>query len=164
MSIERFLSAQDGRHPTHQHDTYVEAIAELQAGRKRTHWMWYVFPQVSGLGRSDTAREFGIASMTEVVEYLSHPTLSDRYLDCSRHLLAHVSKSDPVYDGLKSVLGGTDAAKFRSSITLFGEAARICGSLQRTDLADIWAGFKVLGLRACPETLDFVVASPPWCP
>ena len=164
MSVERFLLAQDGRHPTHQGDTYEQAVAEMRAGRKVTHWIWYVFPQFAGLGRSDMAQFYGIASMAEAVEYLSDPTLRLRYLECSRLVLDRVSSGDSVYDDLKKMLGGIDAAKFRSSITLFGEAARICDALQADQLSDIWADFSRLGLRACPDTLDFIVSSDPWCP
>lgn len=162
-NLSRFLLAQDGRHPTHQANTYREAFGELSVGRKSSHWMWYVFPQITGLGRSDMAREFGVVSMSEVVEYLTQPTLRDRYLESSRLVLQYSSHNPAIYDGLKQVLGSTDAAKFRSSITLFGEAARICESLHLDELADIWAKFRELELRPCSKTLDFVVASPPWC-
>jgi uncharacterized protein (DUF1810 family) len=163
MSINRFLLAHDGLHPTHQADTYTKAISELSAGRKSTHWMWYVFPQITGLGRSDMAQEFGIVSMSEVVAYITHPTLRDRYLDCSRYVLQHSSQNPIIYDGLKHVLGGIDAGKFRSSITLFGEAARICESLQLDELADTWAKLKALELRPCSKTLKFIKDSPSWC-
>jgi uncharacterized protein (DUF1810 family) len=71
VNIERFLLAQDGQHPTHQASTSTEAFGELSVGRKSSHWMWCVFPQITGLGRSDVAREFGVVSMSEVVEYLT---------------------------------------------------------------------------------------------
>ena len=166
MGIERFLLAQDGQHPDRslQADTYPDALAELQGGRKKTHWMWYVFPQREGLGSSPRAVHYGITSMNEVVDYLNHPVLGLRYLESSRLVLAHASQHASIYDGLRHLLGSTDAGKFRSSITLFGEAARLCGSLHLTELADMWAQFVGLGLRACPETLDFVESSPPWCP
>lgn len=163
MTVERFLLAQQGNHPTHQRDTFPDALAELRVGRKRTHWMWYVFPQISGLGSSEMAIEFGVRSMSEVVDYLTHPTLRDRYVECSRLVLSHLPQNEPVYDGLKKVLGGGDEKKFRSSITLFGEAARICDALRLGELADIWAELQTRGLRPCSATLDFVVASPPWC-
>ena len=165
MGIERFLLAQDGQHPDRrlQADTYPDALAELQAGRKKTHWMWYVFPQREGLGSSQRAVHYGITSMNEVVDYLNHPVLRLRYLESSRLVLAHASQHASIYDGLRHLLGSTDAGKFRSSITLFGEAARICDSLQLAQLAATWADLTARELRACPETLDFIVESPPWC-
>lgn len=163
-NVDRFLMAQDGRHLTHQANTYTEAFDELSAGRKSSHWMWYVFPQITGLGKSDMARKFGIVSMPEVVEYLTQPILRDRYLESSRLVLQYSSQNPAIYDGLKQVLGSIDAGKFRSSITLFGEAARICESIQMDELADIWAKFRARELRPCSKTLDFIVASPPWCP
>ena len=103
--LERFLSAQDG--------VYSTALAELRAGRKRTHWMWFIFPQLRGLGRSAMAERYGIVSVTEAREYLIHPILGPRLKDC-------VEAITPLRDRtLHEILGSPDDLKFRSSMTLF---------------------------------------------
>ncbi len=93
--------------------TYDRALRELRAGCKVTHWMWFVFPQVAGLGRSDTARHYAVADLEEAVAYLRHPVLGPRLRECAGALTA-LSGSDPV-----AVLGPVDARKLRSSMTLF---------------------------------------------
>jgi uncharacterized protein (DUF1810 family) len=109
--LQRFVDAQDAD------GTYDAALAELRAGRKRTHWMWFVLPQLTGLGTSTTARRYGIAGLEQARAYLAHPVLGPRLLVCAEALLA-CGDDDPV-----RVLGGTDAAKLRSSMTLFAHAA-----------------------------------------
>lgn len=91
---------------------------ELAAGRKTSHWMWFVFPQLRGLGRSSTAQHYGIASLDEAQAYLAHPVLGARLRDCARLLLA----VPPSRTALQ-VLGSPDDLKLRSSMTLFGLAA-----------------------------------------
>ena len=109
--LERFVRAQDER------GTYDSALAELRAGRKRSHWMWFVFPQVAGLGHSPTAQAFAIRDLTEARAYVHHDVLGPRLLECCRALL-------DLDDDLtaEQVLGGTDAMKLRSSMTLFALA------------------------------------------
>jgi uncharacterized protein (DUF1810 family) len=109
--LERFVAAQD------RIGTYQRALAELRAGEKASHWMWFVFPQVAGLGFSPRAREYGISSLDEARAYLAHPVLGPRLAECADALLA--------LDGLtaQDVLGGVDAMKLRSSMTLFQAAA-----------------------------------------
>ena len=109
--LERFVEAQDAG------GTYEEALAELRAGRKQTHWMWFVFPQIAGLGRSSTAQHFAIRDLDEARAYLAHPTLGPRLLDAARALV-DLGSDDPV-----PVLGSIDAMKLRSSMTLFARAA-----------------------------------------
>lgn len=109
--LSRFLTAQD------EGGTYAAALAELRAGRKRSHWMWFIFPQIAGLGRSATAQYYAVSGIGEARDYLAHPALGPRLLECARALTA-LSASDPV-----SVLGGVDAQKLRSSMTLFLRAA-----------------------------------------
>ncbi len=109
--LQRFVEAQDGGH------IYAEALRELRSGRKRSHWMWFVFPQIAGLGRSEQARRFAISGLAEAKAYLAHPVLGPRLRDCSR-LLVQLPTTDAI-----SVFGGTDATKLRSSMTLFAEAA-----------------------------------------
>ncbi|WP_432546077.1 DUF1810 domain-containing protein [Kineococcus sp. SYSU DK004] len=107
--LQRFVDAQDaGGHEA--------AVAELRAGRKRSHWMWFVFPQVTGLGRSATAVEFSIADLDEARAYLAHPVLGPRLRECAR-LAASAATDDP-----EALLGPTDALKLRSSMTLFAAA------------------------------------------
>lgn len=109
--LERYLTAQDDG------GTYARALAELRAGSKHTHWMWFVFPQIAGLGRSATAQHFAIADLHEARAYQAHPLLGARLRECTRALL-DAGATDPV-----AVLGGIDAMKLRSSMTLFAAAA-----------------------------------------
>ena len=106
FDIERFVRAQDG-------GVYERALAEIRAGRKRSHWIWFVFPQARGLGRSPIAERYGITSREELDAYVNHPLLRARLLEVSHALLA-LPGSDPV-----AVLGDIDALKVRSSMTLF---------------------------------------------
>ena len=106
--LDRFRDAQEG--------VYETALAELRAGTKRSHWMWFVFPQLRSLGRSATAKRFGIADLGEARAYLADPVLGPRLVECGRAVLAHRGR-DPA-----SIMGGVDAMKLRSSATLF-EAA-----------------------------------------
>lgn len=107
--LDRFLQAQE--------PTYEAAVRELTAGRKTSHWMWFVFPQIAGLGRSDTARYYAIADLDEARAYLAHPELGARLRLCVRALLAHRDKS------ARTILGSPDDVKLRSSLTLFEAAS-----------------------------------------
>ena len=107
--LERFVEAQE---PVH-----AIALAELQRGRKESHWMWFIFPQIAGLGFSPTAQYYAIASEDEARAYLAHPLLGPRLEACARAVLAHRDLSP------EAVFGGIDALKFRSSMTLFEAAA-----------------------------------------
>jgi uncharacterized protein (DUF1810 family) len=111
FDLQRFVDAQDAG------GQYATAEAELRAGRKRTHWMWFVLPQLAGLGTSTTARRYGVTGLPEAQAYLAHPVLGPRLRACAEALLA-CGDDDPV-----RVLGGTDAAKLRSAMTLFTAAA-----------------------------------------
>ena len=111
FDLQRFLDAQDAG------GAYAQALAELRAGRKHSHWMWFVFPQVAGLGRSATAQHFAISGPAEARAYLDHPVLGPRLRECAAALTG-LHTSDPV-----AVLGGVDAQKLRSSMTLFAAAA-----------------------------------------
>ena len=108
---DRFVTAQD------RDGTYAAALAELRAGHKRSHWMWFVFPQIAGLGRSGTAEHFAIADLDAARAYLGHPVLGPRLRECAEALTA-LPGTDPV-----QVLGPVDAMKLRSSMTLFAHAA-----------------------------------------
>jgi uncharacterized protein (DUF1810 family) len=93
------------------------ACAELREGRKRSHWMWFIFPQIKGLGRSDLAQKFAISSLDEAKAYLAHPVLGDRLRTCSRIVAAMEGRS------AEEIFGHPDDMKFRSSMTLFAQAA-----------------------------------------
>jgi uncharacterized protein (DUF1810 family) len=109
--LERFVEAED------RGGTFDRALSELREGRKTSHWMWFVFPQIAGLGRSPTAVEYAISSLDEARAYLAHPVLGPRLVEATR-TLADAGESNAV-----AVLGGTDAMKLRSSMTLFARAA-----------------------------------------
>jgi uncharacterized protein (DUF1810 family) len=111
FDLERFVRAQDDG------GTYQAALAELRAGRKRSHWMWFVFPQVAGLGSSSVARHYAISGLDEARAYLAHPVLGPRLVEVAQALTG-LPGGDPV-----AVLGPVDALKLRSSMTLFAHAA-----------------------------------------
>ena len=159
--INRFVLAQEGKHSQRPGNTYAEAIAELRNGRKKTHWIWYVFPQIQ-LGSTPTSIEFSIKSMKEAKEYLSHPILGARYEESCELLMQHASQHANTWDGIATVLNG-DEGKFRSSITLFGEAATICTNIGRPAISQLWTMLAPEVISPCSATLDFIVKSPPWC-
>lgn len=107
--LGRFLEAQK--------ECYEEALQELLIGRKRSHWMWFVFPQMEGLGRSLTARHFALKSLEEARAYLAHPILGERLRAATLAVLSHPDRS------VAEVFGPPDDMKFRSSMTLFAAAA-----------------------------------------
>jgi uncharacterized protein (DUF1810 family) len=108
--LERFVEAQD------RGGSYELAVDELRAGRKRSHWMWFVFPQISGLGQSPMSQRYAIASLEEARAYLEHPVLGPRLTECTRI----VSELDAA--SAEEIFGGIDAIKLRSSLTLFARA------------------------------------------
>ena len=109
--LVRFVDAQNSG------GTYASALAELRRGRKASHWMWFVLPQIAGLGQSPTAVHYGVRGLDEARAYLAHPVLGPRLLECA-DVLTGLDATDPV-----EVLGGIDAVKLRSSMTLFAHAA-----------------------------------------
>ena len=109
--LQRFVDAQEAG------GTYAAALRELRAGRKTGHWMWFVLPQLAGLGRSATARHYALHGPDEARAYLAHPVLGPRLLECATALTALPTR-DPV-----AVLGSVDAQKLRSSMTLFADVA-----------------------------------------
>ncbi len=106
--LDRFVAAQAG--------VFDTALAEIRRGQKRSHWMWFVFPQLAGLGRSEMARHYAIASLDEARAYLAHPLLGGRLRECVAAL------QDLVGTNAEAVFGPVDAVKLRSSLTLFAEA------------------------------------------
>jgi len=134
FDLERFVTAQDG--------VYERARAEIAAGRKRSHWMWFIFPQIQGLGSSPTAQRYAIRSLDEARAYLAHPVLGPRLLECTE-LLRHATKP------ASEIFGHPDDLKLCSSMTLFAAAApdptpfhevitHLCGAPDRrtTDILD----------------------------
>jgi len=107
--LTRFLEAQ--RH------CYARVLEELAAGEKTSHWMWFVFPQLKGLGRSATARRFGLAGLEEARAYLAHPQLGERLRECTRMVLAVEGRT------AHEIFGSPDDLKLRSCLTLFAAAA-----------------------------------------
>lgn len=105
FDLGRFLEAQRG--------VYEDVLRELRGGLKRTHWMWFVFPQVSGLGSSGMARRFAIGSLAEAQAYLQHPVLGARLLECTQAVNALAGRT------AHQIFGSPDDMKFRSSMTLF---------------------------------------------
>lgn len=109
FDVQRFVDAQD--------PVYGQVCAELHAGRKTSHWMWFVFPQIAGLGQSAMAQKYAIASLEEAKAYLKHPVLGPRLKECTRLVNATNGKT------IDQILGDIDGVKFRSSMTLFAVAA-----------------------------------------
>jgi len=111
FKLDRFVTAQNVG------DDYEQAAAELRRGRKTSHWMWYIFPQVEGLGHSAMSRRYAISSLAEAQAYLAHPVLGPRLTEVSRILLELETHS------ATTVFGSIDAQKLQSSMTLFNRAA-----------------------------------------
>ena len=109
MNLERFVEAQA--------PVYDRALAELKAGRKQSHWMWFVFPQIAGLGHSPMAQHYAIQNLAEARAYLAHPLLGTRLRECTQAVLDVEGKS------AHEIFGSPDDLKFRSSMTLFDLAA-----------------------------------------
>ena len=107
--LERFVQAQQ--------PVYAQVLEELQAGRKQSHWMWFIFPQIKGLGHSEMARRYAISSKDEAAAYLAHPVLGPRLEQCAQLVLAIQGKS------LDEIFGHPDNMKFCSSMTLFASVA-----------------------------------------
>ena len=108
--LERFVQAQEG--------SYARALPEIKNGRKTSHWMWYIFPQLSGLGHSQTARYYAIRDRAEAAAYMAHPVLGSRLLEISSELLK-LKSSDA-----REIMGWPDDLKLKSSMTLFGLVSR----------------------------------------
>ena len=106
--LQRFVMAQDG--------IYEQALAELRAGRKASHWMWFVLPQLARLGSSSMAQRYAIGSLAEARAYLEHPVLGPRLVECAEAVLTHPERT------ARQIMGTPDDAKLRSSMTLFAHA------------------------------------------
>jgi uncharacterized protein (DUF1810 family) len=108
--LERFVAAQDAG------GTYEHAVAELRRGRKTSHWMWFIFPQIAGLGYSPTAQAYAIGSLDEARAYLAHPVLGPRLIECAAIVAQTQDRT------AEQIFGGIDALKLRSCATLFHRA------------------------------------------
>ena len=107
--LQRFVDAQQS--------SYDRALGELKAGRKQSHWMWFIFPQIAGLGHSDMARRYAIKDADEAAAYVQHPLLGTRLEECAQALLAHAERP------ARQILGSPDDMKLHSSMTLFAAVA-----------------------------------------
>lgn len=114
FDLQRFVQAQQ--------PVYDHVRAELLAGRKRSHWMWFIFPQIAGLGHSDMARFFAITGLPEARAYLAHPLLGERLRECARLAAGHAERPANV------IFGSPDDLKFHSSLTLFDQAEADAGA------------------------------------
>lgn len=123
-NLQRFVEAQA--------PVYGTALAELRAGRKRTHWMWFVFPQIAGLGHSPMAQHYAISGLAEAKAYLAHPLLGSRLEECTEAVKTHRGRS------AHEIFGTPDDMKFRSCLTLFAYAA-LGGRLFRETLQQFYA-------------------------
>jgi len=127
FGLERFLEAQSG--------SYEQALHELRAGEKRSHWMWFVFPQFDGLGASATSRLYAIRSIEEAREYLRHPILGPRLLECTKVVIGLAGRS------AHQIFGSPDDMKFRSSMTLFELASEPASAFARA-LENYFSGMR----------------------
>ena len=149
--LARFVDAQSG-------GEYEAALAEMQAGRKQSHWIWYVFPQISGLGMSHMSQLYAISDRDEAIAYLQHPVLAARLFEITSAVAEHARNGV----ALDRLMGSSiDATKLVSSLTLFGEVARsLTGSPTDTnaalaDLADeVLIAAAAQGYRRCHRTLE----------
>jgi uncharacterized protein (DUF1810 family) len=116
FNLQRFVNAQN--------PVFAQVLSELRAGRKTSHWMWFVFPQIQGLGLSATSREFAISSLEEAQAYLAHPILGPRLVECCQLVLQIEGKSG------RQIFGSPDDVKFHSSLTLFAETGPDSGAFQ----------------------------------
>ncbi len=139
FDLKRFLDAQEG--------VIEYALLELKRGRKESHWMWFVFPQIAGLGESHMARHYAIRNREEARAYLNHPVLGNRLLECCRALLRHPNRS------ISKILESPDDTKLRSCMTLFAEVAEYPPLFQQV-LDTFYAG------QQDPLTLNILYGEP----
>jgi uncharacterized protein (DUF1810 family) len=139
MDLKRFVEAQAG--------IYEQACAELRAGRKRSHWMWFVFPQIRGLGSSEMAVRYAISGLEEAKAYLEHPVLGSRLRECAGIVVGVQGRT------VEEVFGYPDDLKFHSSMTLFAKAAAVSARMNEGDGVFQQALEKYFGGAMDPGTL-----------
>ena len=142
ICVDHFIEAQN--------TNLGAAVAELRAGEKTSHWIWYVFPQIAELGHSERAKYYGIKTRREAKAFIHHPVLSANYLSCLDALLLHTDKD------ITTVLGGIDASKLNSSLTLFKGVSNNEIILQKIE--KVLEGF--FDSSECDRTLDFLSRRP----
>ena len=147
FDLARFTQAQEG--------VYAEALAELGRAQKRSHWMWFVFPQIVGLGHSPTAVRYAIKSAAEARAYLGHPVLGPRLLACAETLLRLEGRS------ASAIFGSPDDVKLRSSMTLFAEVVGEAESVYGRVLDKYFDGERDVSTLRILETLDDAGVRPP---
>ena len=126
FDLQRFVDAQNA--------VYGTVVRELEEGRKRSHWMWFIFPQVEGLGSSPMAQRYAIGSRQEAEAYLQHPVLGERLTECTLLMLRHEGRS------AHAILGSPDDLKFQSSMTLFADVSEKGSPFERA--LDVFYGGK----------------------
>jgi uncharacterized protein (DUF1810 family) len=139
MDLKRFVEAQAG--------IYEQACAELRAGRKRSHWMWFVFPQIRGLGSSEMAVRYAISGLEEAKAYLEHPVLGSRLRECAGIVVGVQGRT------VEEIFGYPDDLKFHSSMTLFAKAAAVYARMNEGDGVFQQALEKYFGGAMDPGTL-----------
>jgi uncharacterized protein (DUF1810 family) len=139
FNLGRFLQAQE--------PSYPQALAELQTGQKRSHWSWYILPQVQGLGSSAMSVRYAISSLDEAKAYLAHPVLGARLRECAAAMNSHTGLS------AEQILGAIDARKFHSCLTLFIEASGNCEPVLAEALRKYFSG------RPDPSTLSILASA-----
>ncbi len=141
-NLQRFVDAQN--------PIFTQVLSELRTGHKSSHWMWFIFPQIAGLGSSAMAQKFAITCLAEAKAYLQHPVLGPRLLECCRLINAVEDRS------INQILGSPDDSKFRSSMTLFAQAEPenqiFSSSLQKYSNGD--ADAATLASISCEASLD----------
>lgn len=137
FDLERFLEAQE--------DVYAVALAELERGKKQTHWIWFILPQLRGLGASPMSVTYGISGLAEAIAYLAHPVLGARLRACVEAMLGHPGLT------ARDILGDVDARKLHSCLTLFSRAAP-ADALFSQALAVFFAG------RPDPKTIELLAS------
>ena len=137
FALERFVEAQSA--------VYPRVVEELSAGRKRSHWMWFIFPQIAGLGSSAMAQRFAIGSKREAQAFLAHDLLGPRLIECTRLVMAASEKR------IGDILGYPDDMKFRSPMTLF-DASRIRKSWRTQSILSIWTAGTRRRSKSCPAS------------
>ena len=162
FDLARFRAAQDSPD-----DGFAQALRELRAGHKTSHWIWYVFPQLAALGRSSMAQHYGLAGIDEARAYLAEPVLADRLLQATAAVRAHLAPRAGRPARLEHVMGShIDALKLVSSMTLFAEVARRLDGARPelarlADHADaILAEARAQGFDRCPVTLAHLAGEP----
>jgi uncharacterized protein (DUF1810 family) len=145
IDLSRFVEGHDR--------DFAQALSEIEGGRKQSHWMWYVFPQVEGLGRSSTAQHYAVRSVDEALAFLAHPTLGWNYRQIVRAVHRQVVERG---NTIQRLFGAPDDSKLVSSLTLFGSVSDATDGVLRTQVDEILTAAAEQGLGRCTVTAAFV--------